>query len=192
MGLDVNLDPAEPRWRLSRADGPLWVGDDRAEASLRVARVPRGRDFVSEVLLRPSPQRPRCSLHASFCPRPEVGQDDVVEPRLFGRVRQPQRHSLARDHPTVGSHCVGQGLLLPSFRHLFSPLRPSGTDVRIATLLCEAAVRHVVHSEIAVEFDGRLSFDLRLNDGRFSNRGVKGSTRGRPAHIGCLSARTLR
>lgn len=55
-------------------------------------------------------------------------------------------------------------------------VRPTERAVRIATVLCEAAERHVAKPEITVDIDGELSFDLRLNDGRlvFAELGLDG------------------
>lgn len=53
---------------------------------------------------------------------------------------------------------------------------PTKEVVRIASVLSEAAVRHVAHPDITVDIDGELSFDLRLDDGRlvFAELGLDG------------------
>ena len=53
---------------------------------------------------------------------------------------------------------------------------PAEEVVRIATVLSQAAVRHVAHPDITVDIDGELSFDLRLDDGRlvFAELGLDG------------------
>ena len=55
-------------------------------------------------------------------------------------------------------------------------VRPTDRAVRIATVLCEAAVQYVENPEITVDVDGELSFDLRLKDGRlvFAELGLDG------------------
>ena len=55
-------------------------------------------------------------------------------------------------------------------------VRPTERALRIATVLCEAAVQYVENPEITVDVDGELSFDLRLKDGRlvFAELGLDG------------------
>lgn len=85
--------------------------------------------------------------------------------------------ALDADHivpsPSLSSIVEAQ---LEEFSAGMDGVRPSERAVRIATVLCEAAVQYVENPEITVDVDGELSFDLRLKDGRlvFAELGLDG------------------